>query len=111
MKKLTVLALLAVLVSLGLSACGTSATTPSTSGTTTVVTTTEAATIISNATDGESILKSSCTKCHDLDKIKDAKKTRDEWQTTIKDMIEAGAKVSDEQKPILLDYLAKNYKP
>ena len=57
--------------------------------------------------DGESMLQDSCTKCHGLDTVTSAQKTRDEWEQTVDRMIQKGADVMD--KEALLDYLAENY--
>ncbi len=61
--------------------------------------------------DGETILNNGCTACHNLDRVKRAKKTRDQWQKTVVNMINKGAEVSEAEQPVLLDYLANSYKP
>lgn len=59
----------------------------------------------------ERILQSSCQACHDTRRIDVQARTRDEWAATVREMIEKGARVSDEDLPVLLDYLAIQHGP
>ena len=57
--------------------------------------------------DGESIMRANCTTCHTLERVLSAKKTREQWDQTVMRMV----RLSTVEHPVLLDYLAKNYKP
>jgi cytochrome c5 len=57
--------------------------------------------------DGESIMHSNCTGCHTLERIVSSKKTRDQWDQTVRRM----AHLSSNDQATLIDYLAKTYKP
>jgi cytochrome c5 len=63
------------------------------------------------AADGASLLETRCSVCHSADRPKQAKKTRDQWDQTVTRMMSKGAQLTDAEKSVLLDYLAKTYKP
>lgn len=42
---------------------------------------------------------------HDLGRIFNATKTREEWETTLDRMIGYGAKINEEEKQLIIDYL------
>ena len=69
-------------------------------------------TVVSNASsaDGKVILESKCVKCHTLDRVTSAKKDQAGWTTTVERMMGKGASLSQEEKVILIQYLAENYK-
>jgi transposase-like protein len=52
-----------------------------------------------------------CASCHNLDRTTKAKKTADQWQQTVTQMVNKGAKLSAEEQSVLIEYLAKTYKP
>ena len=56
-------------------------------------------------------LKSSCLVCHDEDVIRQQRLTRQQWDAEINKMVGWGAKVSDQDRSVLLDYLAGRYGP
>lgn len=65
---------------------------------------------VAPALDGATVLQKDCTSCHGLDKISSKKLSRQNWEQEVNDMIsEQGAKVSADEMPVLLDYLAKTY--
>jgi len=59
--------------------------------------------------DGDTLLDARCTKCHGLDRVTNASKTMDEWRTTVERMISKGADVIEDEKEILIQYLAETY--
>ncbi len=59
--------------------------------------------------DGAALLDSRCAKCHDLDRVTDASKSRDEWQVTVDRMITRGAVLDDTERKTLIDYLTETY--
>ena len=61
------------------------------------------------ALDGAALLESRCTACHNLDRVKQAKKTQAQWESTVNRMIQKGAQLTDAEKAILLQYLAQTF--
>ena len=61
--------------------------------------------------DGETLLQERCTECHGLERTTSAEKTRAEWDETVTRMMDRGAELSDEEKTVLVDYLAETYGP
>ena len=62
--------------------------------------------------DGEQILNASCsTGCHDSRPIQTSAKSEAEWSETIATMADRGATISDQDKAILVPYLARIYGP
>ncbi len=59
---------------------------------------------------GKKILLNTCTVCHDLLRVKRTSATREEWEDTLGAMLNEGAMLSDEDFPVLLNYLAKNFR-
>jgi cytochrome c5 len=60
---------------------------------------------------GKRIMLDVCTMCHNLHKIRETGGTRDEWEDVLVHMINEGAPLSDDDFPILLNYLARNFRP
>ena len=58
---------------------------------------------------GKQILLNTCTMCHDLVRIKVARRSAEEWEETLISMLNEGAPVSDEQFPVIHDYLSKHF--
>jgi cytochrome c553 len=61
--------------------------------------------------DGASLLEARCSKCHSADRPKQAQKTPDQWNQTVTRMMGKGAELTEAEKIVLVDYLAKTYKP
>ncbi len=55
--------------------------------------------------------KNACVACHDEDVIRQQRLTRAQWDGEINKMIGWGARVRDEDRNALLDYLFSNYGP
>jgi len=60
---------------------------------------------------GKPIMLEVCTHCHDLHRIRESQYTSDEWEDLLVHMIGEGAQLSDDDFPVLLNYLARNFKP
>jgi hypothetical protein len=58
---------------------------------------------------GKQILLNTCTMCHNLQRIKNGKRSTEEWEETLLAMLNEGAPVSDEQFPVIHAYLSKNF--
>jgi DMSO/TMAO reductase YedYZ molybdopterin-dependent catalytic subunit len=65
----------------------------------------------SNAPPPPAALKSACLLCHDDDVIRQQRLTRAQWDRELNKMTGWGAKVKDEDRAGLLDYLFTNYGP
>src|SRR5215831_14037228 len=48
-----------------------------------------------------------CASCHTLDRVKNKVADKDGWTTTVGRMKDKGAGLSDEQVPIVVEYLAR----
>ena len=59
---------------------------------------------------GQSILLNTCTICHDLGRVRAHTVSREEWEETLSAMLNEGAMLSDQDFPVLLNYLARNFK-
>jgi len=60
---------------------------------------------------GKKILLNVCTQCHDLERVLKSPASRDEWEATLLSMLNEGAPLSDDDFPIILNYLARNFRP
>jgi cytochrome c5 len=59
---------------------------------------------------GKQILLNTCTLCHDLGRVRAHTVSREEWEETLSAMLNEGAMLSDQDFPVLLNYLARNFK-
>jgi mono/diheme cytochrome c family protein len=59
--------------------------------------------------DGAAIVENQCAQCHSSSRIKQAPRSRDQWDQTVNRMIGKGAVLTDAEKAALIDYLAQNY--
>jgi cytochrome c5 len=60
---------------------------------------------------GKNIVLNICTMCHDLNRVRRNLATREEWEGTLGAMLNEGAPLSEQDFPVVLNYLAKNFKP
>jgi len=60
---------------------------------------------------GKAILQNSCTACHGLDDVVSSHMDKAGWTSLVESMISNGAQLEDKDKPVLIDYLVKNYGP
>ncbi len=67
--------------------------------------------IVSAGTEGANLLEERCSVCHPSSRPKSKQKTPEQWETTVNRMMGKGAKLSEEERAILLDFLSKTYKP
>jgi hypothetical protein len=60
---------------------------------------------------GKAVLLSACTTCHELTEVTKFKGfyTKDEWRDIVTTMVKYGAVVKNEDVPVLVDYLSKNF--
>ncbi|MES2292532.1 MAG: PQQ-dependent sugar dehydrogenase [Pseudomonadota bacterium] len=55
------------------------------------------------------LVAKSCTQCHDAATVTAKHMNASQWSSTVKQMIGNGAKISDEELPKIVNYLATNY--
>jgi hypothetical protein len=60
---------------------------------------------------GKEILLNVCTQCHTLDRVRGRAMGRAEWEETLLHMLNEGAQLSDEELPVILNYLSRNFRP
>ena len=56
---------------------------------------------------GGDLIDQRCTSCHTLNRITTQERTRDEWDDSVKAMIDYGTELNAAETKIVLDYLAK----
>ena len=61
--------------------------------------------------DGATLLEQRCSVCHPSARPKSKQKTPEQWDATVTRMMGKGAKLTPEEKQILVDYLSRTYKP
>jgi cytochrome c5 len=59
---------------------------------------------------GKEILLNTCTICHDLGRVRIHTVSREEWEETLSAMLNEGAMLSDQDFPVLLNYLARHFR-
>jgi hypothetical protein len=59
--------------------------------------------------EGRAILLNICTLCHDLQRVRSHRASVEGWKELIDAMIFEGAPLPDDQIPVLLTYLARNF--
>jgi mono/diheme cytochrome c family protein len=60
---------------------------------------------------GSQLLEQRCSVCHPAARPMAAKKTPEQWDATVARMIGKGARLSEDEKQTLVDYLSRTYKP
>lgn len=58
---------------------------------------------------GKQILLNICTQCHNLQRIRNGRRSPEEWEETLLAMLNEGAPVSDEQLPVIHAYLSRHF--
>ena len=58
---------------------------------------------------GKAIVAVRCIGCHEIGRVNNAKYDREGWQMTVDRMVLTGAQLTDEQKELVVDYLALTY--
>ena len=60
---------------------------------------------------GKNIVLNVCTMCHDLSRVRRNLASREDWEDKLGTMLNEGAPLSEQDFPIVLNYLARNFKP
>lgn len=58
---------------------------------------------------GQARVQLACGPCHAITVVTSARKSEAEWERTIEAMITRGARISDEDFDVILDYLMANF--
>lgn len=58
---------------------------------------------------GKDILLNTCTMCHDLGRIKTARRSAEEWEETLNSMLNEGAPLSEQELHVIHAYLSKHF--
>lgn len=66
---------------------------------------TETTSMAAQAIDVEALIREKLQGNHSIDRVLAAQKTREEWNITLDRMIGYGAKINEEEKQIIIDYL------
>jgi hypothetical protein len=53
------------------------------------------------------ILEKKCYTCHNINIVLKAKKNQDEWESTLDRMVDYGAKLDNEEREILIEFLTE----
>ena len=105
MKKKLLIMLLVFGVCLMLAAC--SSTTEPTSSSAATVSTPDTATL----QQGRTLLEERCASCHTIEKTTRRTGSAAEWDNIVTDMIKRGANLTEDEKTVLVQYLAATYQP
>ena len=60
---------------------------------------------------GKPIIARSCTACHGLDYVVAARLPKEQWRELVAEMRARGADLTEEEVPVVLDYLAEHFGP
>jgi cytochrome c oxidase cbb3-type subunit 3 len=60
---------------------------------------------------GKSTYQAACGTCHSAEMVLGRALNRDQWGAEVSDMISKGAKISDADFPVIVDYLARSFPP
>ncbi len=58
---------------------------------------------------GEKLVQERCSVCHSLSRIESKSASHDQWEQTVNRMIANGAQLNEEEKQLVIDYLAATY--
>ena len=58
---------------------------------------------------GEELLRTQCASCHSLERAVPGGRSREDWETTVQDMISRGARIVSADAQVIVDYLAQRY--
>jgi cytochrome c5 len=59
--------------------------------------------------EGKKLVVKICTDCHGAEQIVAKKRTKDEWNDVVSDMVQKGATGKDDEFEAIVAYLAKNF--
>jgi len=56
--------------------------------------------------DGQALVETKCSMCHTLDRVDGARKSREDWETTVSRMQGNGLVINAEERAAVIDYLS-----
>jgi cytochrome c-type biogenesis protein CcmH/NrfF len=62
-----------------------------------------------SALDGATLVQERCSVCHPLGRVESSNHTAAEWNTIVNTMISRGAKLTPEEKTVVVNYLVTNF--
>jgi cytochrome c-type biogenesis protein CcmH/NrfF len=93
--KINALMLVALVLTLLVTACSSGATTTTAPATT--------------SSDGAKLLQERCTVCHTLSRTESQRLSAADWKLVVDAMIARGAKLTTDEETLVVDYLATNF--
>jgi len=61
--------------------------------------------------EGRNLVSKKCQKCHDLDRIKEMRGSREQWSEILEEMVNNGLVFNDEDRETILKYLETHLGP
>jgi len=58
---------------------------------------------------GKEIVEKQCSTCHSLEIIVAERHETGEWRRLVMEMVDRGAEITDEQVPVIVEYLSANW--
>mgnify|MGYP000931480453 CR=1 FL=1 len=58
---------------------------------------------------GEKLVQERCSVCHSLSRVESKSASYDQWEQTVNRMIANGAQLNEDEKQLVIDYLAATY--
>ena len=59
--------------------------------------------------EGKEVVETACVACHGLAQVTSARYSKKFWESLVDDMITRGADVADDDVPVLVNYLSRNF--
>ncbi len=59
--------------------------------------------------DGKALAEERCSACHDYSRVEAAKKTAEEWKATVEHMVAKGAQLDEAEQAAVIEYLSEAY--
>ncbi len=60
---------------------------------------------------GKEIVEMVCSQCHGLNHVSDSRRTQEEWESVVSDMVARGAPLLVDEIDTVSEYLVKNFGP
>ena len=104
MRKIWIVALLVIFSAIMIAGCSSGKTSS------TVTSSNSSSSSPAAVADGKTLLETRCTTCHTLAKVVNTTGTAAQWQQVVDQMVQRGAVLSPDEKTVLVQYLAANFK-
>jgi len=57
------------------------------------------------------LVETACSACHSVERVNSTRADRDTWVSTVARMVDNGAAITDEEAPLIIDFLARTLNP